>query len=144
MFFRFALVVALCSVVLMTAVEARSKKKTHGQQSFDYYMLVLSYAPDFCDQSNVQKDALECGAGRKVGYVVHGLWPQGENSRGPENCGSASPVSQSIVQAMLHYFPTASLIQHEWRAHGTCSGLSVNDYFAMVKKARDSVQIPAE
>jgi len=45
---------------------------------------------------------------------------------------------------MLSYIPTASLIQHEWTAHGTCSGLSTADYFAAVRKARDSVTIPAE
>ena len=43
---------------------------------------------------------------------------------------------------MLNYIPTASLIQHEWTTHGTCSGLSVDAYFATVRKARDSVEIP--
>ena len=45
---------------------------------------------------------------------------------------------------MLNYIPTASLIQHEWKTHGTCSGLSAADYFAAVRKARDSVTIPDE
>jgi ribonuclease T2 len=45
---------------------------------------------------------------------------------------------------MLSYIPTASLIQHEWATHGTCSGLSPADYFAAVRKARDSVTIPDE
>ncbi len=140
---RFIAVITI-ALVTTSAIEARKKKpKPNGNSdSFAYYMLVLSYAPDFCDQRTGDKDPRECGAGRDVGFVVHGLWPQGETSRGPENCGSASPVGQSIVDAMLHYFPTESLIQHEWKAHGTCSGLSVDDYFAAVKKARDSVTIP--
>lgn len=126
------------------ALQASGKKpqKNNKQPSFDYYMLVLSYAPDFCAQPSGDKDPRECGNGRHVGFVVHGLWPQGETTRGPENCGSASPVAQSTVQAMLHYFPTESLIQHEWKAHGTCSGLSPDGYFAAVQKARDSVKIP--
>jgi ribonuclease T2 len=74
--------------------------------------------------------------------VVHGLWPQGETTRGPENCGTADPIPQSTIQTMLNYIPTESLIQHEWKTHGTCSGLSADDYFAAVKKARDSVKIP--
>jgi ribonuclease T2 len=45
---------------------------------------------------------------------------------------------------MLNYIPTESLIQHEWATHGTCSGLSAADYFAAVRKARDSVTIPAD
>jgi len=105
---------------------------------------VLSYAPDFCAEPQGQKDPRECGAGRHVGFVVHGLWPQGETSRGPEDCGPARPVSQAIKQVMLKYIPTESLIQHEWEAHGTCSGLPVDQYFAAVRKARDSVTIPAD
>jgi len=73
---------------------------------------------------------------------VHGLWPQGESSRGPENCGNASPVSQDIVRITLNYIPTESLIQHEWATHGTCSGLPVDEYFAALRKARDSIKIP--
>ena len=110
---------------------------------FDYYMLTLSWAPDFCAAPGGKKDARECGAGRHVGFVVHGLWPQANAGRGPENCGPASPVAQGIVNVMLNYFPTAGLIQHEWSAHGTCSGVSAAEYFAMVRKARDGVRIPA-
>ncbi len=111
-------------------------------QDFSYYLLSISYAPDFCDQPNVHKNARECDG--NTGFVVHGLWPQSDTGRGPENCGSASPVSHDIVRQMLHYIPTESLIQHEWRTHGTCSGLSSGDYFALVRKARDSVKIPSD
>jgi ribonuclease T2 len=110
--------------------------------SFDYYLLSLSYAPDFCAQPAGVKDPRECGAGRRAGFVVHGLWPQAESGRGPERCEPASPVAQDIVRIMLNYIPTESLIQHEWANHGTCTGLSVADYFAAVRKARDSVTIP--
>lgn len=121
---------------------AKKKKPSSGGPAFDYYLLTLSWAPDFCAQSN-SKNSAECGSGKKIGFVVHGLWPQGENGRGPENCGG-SPVAQSIVQTMLNYIPTSSLVQHEWKAHGTCSGLSAADYFSNVRKARDSVTIPDE
>jgi ribonuclease T2 len=111
--------------------------------SFSYYMLTLSDAPDFCAQPGGTKSALECGAGRKIGFIVHGLWPQGDTTRGPENCGG-SPVSQAIIQATLSYIPIASLIQHEWTSHGTCSGLSAADFFAALRKARDSVTLPPD
>src|SRR6202043_513706 len=107
-------------------------------------LLVLSDGPDFCSEPGGQKDPRECGAGRHVGFVVHGLWPQGETSRGPENCGPASPVSQDIIQATLNYIPTESLIQHEWATHGTCSGLSAAEYFTALRKARDAVAIPGD
>lgn len=106
-------------------------------------MLVLSYSPDFCAEPGGNKDPRECGAGRKIGFIVHGLWPQGDTSRGPENCGG-SPVSQAIIQATLNYIPIPSLIQHEWTSHGTCSGLSAADFFAALRKARDSVTLPGD
>ena len=122
---------------------AKHKKKPQEASGFSYYLLVLSYAPDFCNEPGGNKDPRECGSGRHIGFVVHGLWPQGETTRGPENCGPASPVAQDIIQATLKYIPTESLIQHEWAAHGTCSGLSAAGYFAALRKARDSVTVPA-
>jgi ribonuclease T2 len=123
------------------AFGARSHNRGVGQ--FDYYVLSLSWAPDFCAQGSNQ-NSNECATGKHIGFVVHGLWPQANAGSGPENCGPSSPVSQAIVKLMLSYIPTASLIQHEWSTHGTCSGLNVSDYFAAVRKARDSVQIPME
>ena len=125
---------------------ARSRKKKQPDQgtSFAYYLLSLSYAPDFCAQPTGNKDPRECGAGRSVGFVVHGLWPQAEAGRGPERCGSARPVAADIVSLMLSYIPTESLIQHEWATHGVCSGLSPAAYFSAVRKARDSVTIPGD
>jgi ribonuclease T2 len=138
-------VVALAALAATLPVPAAKRKKAAAPPGvFSYYLLSLSWAPDFCAQPGAPKSPAECGAGRKVGFVVHGLWPQADGTRGPENCGHASPVPASLVQIMLNYIPTASLIQHEWATHGTCSGLSASDYFAAVRKARDSLTIPNE
>lgn len=111
--------------------------------SFDYYLLSLSYAPDFCAQGGGYKEPRECGPGRRAAFLVHGLWPQSNAGRGPTHCAPAQPVSEQLVRVMLRYFPDESLIQREWAAHGTCSGLSQADYMAAVRKARDAVAIPA-
>ena len=136
------------AIVLGFAAAGAARARSHHQRQhgsgFAYYLLTLSYAPDFCAQPGGSKDPRECGAGRQVGFVVHGLWPQGENDRGPERCGAGSPVSEDLIQLMLKYIPSASLIQHEWTNHGTCSGLSAANYFSAVRKARDSVKIPAD
>jgi len=131
--------------LLASAATARPRKKTQQHDAaFSYFLLSLSYAPDFCAQPTGNKDARECGAGRHIGFVVHGLWPQVEGNRGPENCASASPVSEDIVRATLPYMPTESLIQHEWATHGTCTGMSAANYFTFVRRARDMVKIPNE
>jgi ribonuclease T2 len=136
----------LIGLLAATTADARSHKKPlkHDEATFSYYLLSLSYAPDFCAQPSGSKDARECGTGRHIGFVVHGLWPQVEGNRGPENCASASPVSEDIVRATLSYIPTESLIQHEWATHGTCTGMSAANYFTFVRRARDMVKIPNE
>ena len=146
----------LCTALILFfcagTADARSRKRNRERESqqsadggtFDYYLLALSWAPDFCALPNGPKDPRECGKGRHVNFVVHGLWPQNEQSRGPQHCGSASPVSQDIVRVMLNYMPSEGLIQHEWTNHGTCSGLSAADYFAAVRKARDAVKLPQD
>jgi ribonuclease T2 len=138
------IIVLLAGMGLASSRRRRKPPADSGGQEFAYYLLTMSYAPDFCAEPGGNKDPRECGKGRHIGFVVHGLWPQGESGRGPENCGTASPVSQDIIRTMLNYIPTESLIQHEWRTHGTCSGLSAADYFAAVRKARDSVTIPGD
>ena len=139
---RVVAAVMLTCLLAISAAGARPHKKKGTGSAFDYYLLTLSYAPDFCSQPAGDKDPRECGQGRHVGFVVHGLWPQGERSRGPERCGSASPVAQDTVRAMLNYLPTESLIQHEWSTHGVCTGLSAGEYFGLIRRARDSVKIP--
>ena len=44
---------------------------------------------------------------------------------------------------MLDIMPDLHLIAHEWTTHGTCSGLTPDAYFALIRKAYNSVKIPA-
>ncbi len=149
---RLTLLTLTLLLVFSTFADARKRRRGGGGESdepaqsgdFSYYLLSLSWAPDFCAGPTGDKDPRECGRGRKVGFVVHGLWPQNEDSRGPERCTPARPVSQQIIAATLPYVPTEGLIQHEWANHGTCSGLASRDYFATLRKARDMVKIPRE
>ena len=41
---------------------------------FDYYVLALSWAPDYCSAN--PNDPQECSPGRKYAFVLHGFWPQ--------------------------------------------------------------------
>ena len=134
----------IAAAVLAARSHHSSQKAQGAAGQIDYYVLSLSWAPDFCATAGNDGNAKECGAGRHVRFVVHGLWPQNHAGRGPENCGPASPVAAPIVRFALEFYPTAGLVQHEWTAHGTCSGLSTNDYFNAVAQTRTSVQIPVQ
>jgi ribonuclease T2 len=143
---RFSVCLGLC-VLLLSGDPARSQRGKGDRVQpgdFDYYILSLSWAPDFCDRSNVQQDARECGPGRRLGFVVHGLWPQRDDGGHPSQCAPARPVAQDIVQSMLSLIPGEGLIQHEWRDHGTCSGLAVAAYFDTVRRAYQAVAIPPD
>ena len=73
--------------------------------------------------------------------MVHGLWPQDANGDYPQHCSDApGPVNP---QADTDIMPTASLVEHEWETHGTCSGLGANDYFAAIHRAYAAVKVPA-
>ena len=123
---RFLAAAALVGLLATTPGDAQSRgrKARNSDPAFSYYLLSLSYSPDFCAQPTGNKDPRECGTGRHVGFVVHGLWPQNESGRGPEKCQPTSPVARETVRLMMNYFPTESLIQHEWATHGSCTGLS--------------------
>jgi ribonuclease T2 len=112
--------------------------------NFDYYILVLSWAPEFCATHPDNASSSECDPHRHLGFVVHGMWPQNDNGDYPLNCGSAPPVSQATVRRMLDIIPSRGLIQHEWRTHGTCTGLNANDYFANIERAYGNLHIPDE
>lgn len=105
---------------------------------FDYYVLSLSWSPQYCAGSH-RDDGEQCS--RPYAFVAHGLWPQ--NERGyPRDCRSPGRVSDDTIDHMLPLMPSRGLVIHEWRTHGACSGLGAEDYFATVEKAYNSVRIP--
>lgn len=115
-------------------------------QAFDYYVLVLSWSPTHCssDRGRGRDDDLQCRSGRPYGFVLHGLWPQHERGY-PENCSSDEPqtVDDALLARMLEISPSAQLVRHEWRKHGTCSGLGQADYFAAAAAAFRAIVIPS-
>ncbi len=105
---------------------------------FDYYVLSLSWSPQYCAGSH-RDDGTQCS--RPYAFVAHGLWPQ--NERGyPRDCRSRERVSDATIDHMLPLMPSRGLVIHEWRSHGACSGLDADDYFAKVEQAYRSVRIP--
>ena len=123
--------------VLLGANRHRQRQQQSGQPGvFDYYVLSLSWSPEFC---HGHPSKPECASG-KFGFVVHGLWPQYENGY-PENCSTAAGPSDP--SGMADIMPDPSLVAHEWTTHGTCSGLDADAYFKLVRQAYESVKTPA-
>lgn len=118
---------------------SRQPKGQAGQ--FDFYVLALSWSPGFCATPAGQRDDLQCGPQRHFAFVLHGLWPQYEKSGWPQNCTTGAPDG-AVVKTMLDIMPSTRLVQHEWEKHGTCSGLSAQDYFEEAREAFQKVKIP--
>jgi ribonuclease T2 len=109
---------------------------TPGQ--FDYYLLTLSWAPEFCHGHG---DSPEC-QGKHFGFVVHGLWPQFTSGGWPQTCSTGPGLADP--SAMTDIMPDPSLVAHEWAKHGTCSGLDADGYFKAVRQAFTSIHVPAK
>lgn len=103
---------------------------------FDYYVLTLSWAPEFC---HGHATSPECRNGH-FGFVVHGLWPQFVNGY-PENCSNDPGLSDPST--MTDIMPDPKLVEHEWSTHGTCSGLDPDHYFKLIRQAFTSIKVPA-
>lgn len=109
---------------------------------FDYYVLSLSWSPTYCASSAGAQDPQQCRSERPFAFVVHGLWPQ-YRQRWPEFCPTEERwVAENTIEGMLDIMPSKKLVIHEWRKHGTCSGLGQDDYFALTRRLFDRVAIP--
>jgi len=128
----------VAGLLLLGGLMSAASADQPGQ--FDYYVLSLSWSPQYCASSNRGGDEPQCT--RPYAFVAHGLWPQ--NERGyPSDCGSRERVGEDTIARMLPLMPSRGLIIHEWRTHGACSGLGADDYFDTVSRAYRSVRIPA-
>jgi ribonuclease T2 len=131
----------ICLLVLSASVAWARKKHRHAASSageFDYYLLALSWAPNYCAE-HPSDHSSECMG--HATFVLHGLWPQAAKGAPPMDCDGGR-VSSATVDHMLQFMPSRGLIQHEWSKHGTCSGLSADNYFRGVERAFTSVQVP--
>lgn len=107
---------------------------------FDYYVLALSWAPEYCSAN--PGDTQECALGKKYAFVLHGLWPQFTKGY-PSNCSSA-PLPAALQEEYADLYANTKLFTHEWSKHGTCSGLSPAEYLALTSQIKSQVQIPAD
>ncbi|OKH52996.1 ribonuclease [Calothrix sp. HK-06] len=128
--------------VLLTTTSVSSNafaqsKGTPGK--FDFYVLALSWSPDYCAAKG-DNDPSQCKQGKKLGFVLHGLWPQYQKGY-PASC-TTERLPETVKQQFPNLFPSAKLYNHEWEKHGTCTGLTPAQYLTLSKQKKDSVSIP--
>ena len=124
--------------LILTASLARADGEPAG--TFDYYVLSLSWSPNWCALEGDARRSPQCD--RRLGWVLHGLWPQFHRGY-PSYCRPAvRPPSRADSAAMADIMGTPGLAWHQWKKHGSCSGLPAQDYFALARKAYGQVNRP--
>ncbi|RLJ51734.1 ribonuclease T2 [Litoreibacter meonggei] len=109
---------------------------------FDYFVLSLSWSPNWCALEGDARGADQCDNRHDYGWTLHGLWPQ--NERGwPSYCRTAErDPSRGQTKAMTDIMGSGGLAWHQWKKHGRCTGLSASDYFELSRKAYSGIVRP--
>lgn len=130
----------LLAALLATALAVPAAADRAGD--FDYYVLALSWTPSWCALEGDARHSPQCDPGQGFGFTLHGLWPQHETGW-PSDCRSPHrPPSRAMTAAQTPLFGSGGLAWHQWNKHGTCTGLSPADYYALSRRAYDSITRP--
>ena len=116
--------------------------QTHVAGDFDYYVLALSWSPNWCASANDKRGTTQCDVGRKVDFNLHGLWPQYEDGW-PANCrtNERDPARRES-EGMADIMGSGGLAWYQWQKHGRCSGLSAAGYYRTMRDAFEAVALP--
>ena len=128
-----------------TGRERSSSDGAIASGAFAYYTLALSWSPTHCESADGARDAQQCAPrhGRAYGFILHGLWPQYEDGF-PESCETRERpfVPDRVISEMADIMPSRGLVIHQYRKHGTCSGLGPEAYFDKSRALFRSITVP--
>jgi ribonuclease T2 len=135
-------------------VPVRPPSGGHVAGKFDSYTFTMSWEPAFCEGKPAAQECATQSADRfdATHLALHGLWPDQDGDashsygycgvpaseqaldRAPTWCSLREPTySDATHAALLTVMPgvNSCLDHHEWIKHGTCSGLTADQYFAV-------------
>lgn len=124
-------------LLMLAPAGSQASRPTDAPGQFDYYAVAMSWSPSFCATND---DPDQCASGRRLGFVLHGLWPQHETGY-PQHCSNEALPDQ-VRKQYAALFPSPRLAPHEWRKHGSCSGLAPDAYFALSARLKSTLIIP--
>ncbi|MEW9918312.1 ribonuclease T [Marimonas sp. MJW-29] len=109
---------------------------------FDYYVAALSWSPNWCLREGDARGSPQCARGTGHGWILHGLWPQYHRGY-PSFCQTAErPPSRRMTADMADIMGTPGLAWYQWKKHGSCTGLSAPDYYALSREAYGRITRP--
>ncbi len=125
---------------------SRSGNGRNVAGQFDYYALALSWSPTHC--STPKAKTTRCSARAVTAAVTPSCCMGcGRSTRTAILRAAASRqrpfVPQPVIDNVLDIMPSKGLVIHQYRKHGTCSGLSPDAYFKLARRLFESIKIPA-
>ena len=107
------------------------------------YTLALSWSPEYCRARQGRADDRQCsGKAGRFGFIVHGLWPEGQGAGWPQWCPAArAPTSAELARNMC-LTPSAHLLARAWIKHGACMASRPEDYFRTVRALWSGLRWP--
>ncbi|MDU9003130.1 ribonuclease T2 [Sedimentitalea todarodis] len=125
---------------MLWALPAAADGEKAGE--FDYYVLSLSWSPNWCAATGDAQGSDQCDARHDHGWIMHGLWPQYRRGY-PSFCRTVErPPSRGMTAAMADVMGTSGLAWHQWKKHGTCTGLTAAQYYQLSREAYGLVNRP--
>ena len=135
------LLAGLSALLLVLAGPLAAEGERPGD--FDYFVVSLSWSPNWCLREGDARGSEQCAPGSGHGWILHGLWPQYHRGY-PSFCQTAQrPPSRGMTAAMADIMGTSGLAWHQWKKHGSCTGLSAPAYYALSREAYARIRRPA-
>ncbi|SLN54656.1 ribonuclease I [Pseudooctadecabacter jejudonensis] len=132
---------SLIALLITLALPATSHAQDRAGD-FDYYVLALSWSPTWCALEGDDRGSPQCDADADFGWVLHGLWPQYERGW-PSDCRhSFRNPSRSDTAAQADLYGSSGSAWHQWNKHGSCSGLSPDDFYDLSREAYSRITRP--
>ena len=130
----------LVFLIALTTTMAQAEGEKAGD--FDYYVMSLSWNPNWCATEGDARGAPECRNGAGLSFTLHGLWPQYEGGY-PSYCRTTErDPSRSESEAMADIMGGSGLAWYQWKKHGRCAGVPAKTYYNSMRKAYSAVKIP--
>ena len=150
-----ACLIILASCQLSMAGHSIVKDAKSGE--FDYYVFAQAWYPIFCE-GGPKGECEKISDYMKNNMSPHGLWP---NLNGTDNKASYSMscikspgcitknacnldienINQDTLSQIRELMPSG-LLNHEWHKHGTCTGLTQEEYLKATLEAQKLYKTP--
>jgi len=115
----------IMTIILLCQLGLPLQADTFIKGEFDNYTLALSWQPAFCES---KPNKLECQSQHEGQFYANQQYKRKRWCDLPK-LNLSKLVRKQLSQFMPGYI--SCLQRHEWYKHGSCSGLSENDYYVV-------------